>query len=130
MTTYSQSSPSSDIIPVMETASLTTQSNSDVSVLPITVHKLSGQNYVQWIQSVLIYVQGKRKEDYVTRVTVWPLKEDLKFKARNAKNNKVMPWLINSRQLTLARVSCSKRPEKLGCSQGNFFRQGKHFIIV
>ncbi|KAM7461081.1 hypothetical protein LguiA_029202 [Lonicera macranthoides] len=68
----------------------------DSSHLPITGHKLNGQNFLQWSQSVMMFICGKGKDDYLTGAAVPPTKEDPKFKGWKAKNNMVMSWLINS----------------------------------
>ena len=44
--------------------------------LPITGHKLNGQNYNQWVRSVKIYLQGKGKEGYITGDSKCPKKGD------------------------------------------------------
>lgn len=71
-------------------------SGTDGSLLPITGHKLNGHNYLQWSQSVLMFVCGKGKDDYLTGVTTAPKKEDSSFKTWKTENNMVMSWLINS----------------------------------
>ena len=64
--------------------------------LPITGHKLNGQNYLQWSQSVMMFICGKGRDDYLTGVAVPPSKEDPKYKTWKSENNMVMSWLINS----------------------------------
>ncbi|MCR2848069.1 hypothetical protein KN825_16150, partial [Weizmannia coagulans] len=32
---------------------------------PITNHKLNGNNYLQWSSSVLMFISGKGKDDYL-----------------------------------------------------------------
>ncbi|KAJ1406624.1 Gag-polypeptide of LTR copia-type [Sesbania bispinosa] len=44
--------------------------------LPITGHKLNGQNYPQWVRSVKIFLQGKGKEGYITGDSKSPKKGD------------------------------------------------------
>ncbi|KAJ1398154.1 Gag-polypeptide of LTR copia-type [Sesbania bispinosa] len=44
--------------------------------LPITGHKLNGQNYPQWVRSVKIFLQGKGKEGYITGDSKSPEKGD------------------------------------------------------
>ncbi|KAL5567177.1 hypothetical protein UlMin_030341 [Ulmus minor] len=68
----------------------------DSSHLPITGHKLNGKIFLQWSQSVMMFICGKGKDDYLTGVAVPPAKEDPKFKRWKAENNMVMSWLINS----------------------------------
>ncbi|KAK2658358.1 hypothetical protein Ddye_004891 [Dipteronia dyeriana] len=40
--------------------------NSSHPKLPITSHKLTSQNYLQWYKSILIFIGGKGKDDYLT----------------------------------------------------------------
>ncbi|KAL5540397.1 hypothetical protein UlMin_042420 [Ulmus minor] len=68
----------------------------DSSHLPITGHKLNGKNFLQWSQSVIMFICEKGKDDYLTGVAVPHAKEDPKFKRWKAENNMVMSWLINS----------------------------------
>ncbi|KAL6340655.1 hypothetical protein AAG906_010563 [Vitis piasezkii] len=44
----------------------------DTSHLPITAHKLNGQNYLQWSQSILMFIRGKEKDDYITGASAAP----------------------------------------------------------
>ncbi|KAL5739623.1 hypothetical protein ACOSQ2_028803 [Xanthoceras sorbifolium] len=62
----------------------------------ITNHKLNGHNYLQWSQSVMMFVCGKGKDDYLTGVVVAPSKEDPKYRTWKSENNMAMSWLINS----------------------------------
>ncbi|RVW46448.1 hypothetical protein CK203_067320 [Vitis vinifera] len=41
-------------------------SGSDSSPILITGHKLNGHNYLQWSQSVLLFICGKGKDEYLT----------------------------------------------------------------
>ena len=66
------------------------------SILPITGHRLNGQNFIQWSQSVMLFVCGKGKEDYLTGAAAPPQPDDLKFKVWKLENSMVMSWLINS----------------------------------
>ncbi|KAF5450286.1 hypothetical protein F2P56_030651 [Juglans regia] len=71
-------------------------SNNDSNLMPITGHKLNGNNYLQWSHSVMMFICGKGKDDYLTGDAAKPNKTDEKFKVWNAENNMVMSWLINS----------------------------------
>ncbi|RVW90308.1 hypothetical protein CK203_036736 [Vitis vinifera] len=66
------------------------------SFLPITGHKLNGHNYLQWSQSMMMFICGKSKDDHLTRAVTIPKKEDPTFKVWKSENNMVMSWLINS----------------------------------
>ncbi|KAL5739459.1 hypothetical protein ACOSQ2_028639 [Xanthoceras sorbifolium] len=70
--------------------------NTHIPHLPITGHKLNGHNYLQWSQSVLMFICSKGRDDYLTGVAKSPDKENPKFKQWKVENNMVMPWLINS----------------------------------
>ena len=50
----------------------------ELSVLSITWHKLGEKNYVQWSQSVIMYICGKGKDDYLVGAISAPPPEDLK----------------------------------------------------
>ncbi|GAV74420.1 UBN2_3 domain-containing protein, partial [Cephalotus follicularis] len=62
----------------------------------ITGHILNGQNYLQWSRSVMMFVCGRGKDDYLTGAAPQAAKEDLKFKGWKSENNMVMSRLINS----------------------------------
>lgn len=62
----------------------------------ITSHKLNGHNYLQWPQSMMMYICGRGKDGYITGEVTTPQKSDSKFKTWKAENHMVMSWLINS----------------------------------
>ncbi|GFS41348.1 hypothetical protein Acr_00g0073840 [Actinidia rufa] len=64
--------------------------NSLSSVMPITGHKLNGKNYLQWSQSVLMFISGKGKDDYLTSTDNPPSKSDPKYKQWKSENHMVM----------------------------------------
>ncbi|RVW37376.1 hypothetical protein CK203_087733 [Vitis vinifera] len=45
---------------------------SDSSPILIIGHKLNGHNYLQWSQSVLLFICGKGKDEYLTEEAVMP----------------------------------------------------------
>ncbi|RVW59644.1 Retrovirus-related Pol polyprotein from transposon RE1 [Vitis vinifera] len=71
-------------------------STTDSIILPITGHKLNGQNFIQWAQSVRIFICGKGKEEYLTRAIVQPKEDDPGYRTWKLENSMVMSWLINS----------------------------------
>ena len=76
---------------------ITNQSGvTESSVQPITRHKLNGQNYLQWSQSIMLFICGKGKDDYLTGAVTTPSTEDSKYKVWKAENSMVMSWLVNS----------------------------------
>ena len=52
----------------------------DSSSILITSHKLNGHNFLQWSQSVMMFVYGKVKDDYLTGEAVMPEKSNPKFR--------------------------------------------------
>ncbi|KAF7835374.1 Retrovirus-related Pol polyprotein from transposon TNT 1-94 [Senna tora] len=69
-------------------------------VLLLTRHKLTRQNYLHWSRSMIMFITGKGKEDYLTN-SIKSQPDDPKFKTWNAKNQMVMSWLINSMDLEI-----------------------------
>ena len=66
-------------------------STTDDIILPITGHKLNGQNFIQWAQSVRIFICGKGKEEYLTGTIVQPKEEDPGYRICKLVNSMVMP---------------------------------------
>ncbi|KAF7809362.1 Retrovirus-related Pol polyprotein from transposon TNT 1-94 [Senna tora] len=52
---------------------------SDGTPVLITGHKLHGQNYLQWRQSVCMFVCGKGKDDYLSGVVKAPSQQDASY---------------------------------------------------
>ena len=96
MTMAQQSQSFSEVTSHPETSTTGTNGGSDGNIFPITGHKLNGQNYLQCSQSVMMFICGKERDDYLTRVAVPPSKEDPKYRTWNSENNMVMSWLIKS----------------------------------
>ncbi|RVX00895.1 Retrovirus-related Pol polyprotein from transposon TNT 1-94 [Vitis vinifera] len=91
MATNSSSSTSDIII-----SSSSSSHQMETSHLPITAHKLNGQNYLQWSQSILMFIRGKEKDDYITGALATPETTISTYKKWIAENNMVMSWLVNS----------------------------------
>ncbi|XP_028791798.1 uncharacterized protein LOC114747610 [Neltuma alba] len=68
----------------------------------VIAHKLNGSNYLQWSQSVLMYLRGRCKEKYVNGQAPQPLPDDASFDTWFAENNQVMTWLCNSMTLEIS----------------------------
>ena len=64
--------------------------------MSITSHKLNGHNYLPWSQSVMMFISGKGKDDFVTGVAESPGVELPAYKQWKTDKNMVMFWLINS----------------------------------
>lgn len=62
----------------------------------ITAHKLNGRNYLPWSQSVILFIRGKGKADFITGEARKPEITEKSYKTWEIDNSKVMSWLINS----------------------------------
>ena len=81
-----KSSQSFEIIPLPTN----NQGAIDNNMFTVTGHKLNGQNYLQWSQSVLMFIYGKGKDDYLIGATTKPKEEDPTYRSWKAENNMVM----------------------------------------
>ncbi|RVX15344.1 Maspardin [Vitis vinifera] len=82
--------------PIPEAVHSGSASTTDGIILPITGHKLNGQNFIQWAQSIRIFICGKGKEEYLTGAIVQPKEDDPGYRTWKLENSMVMSWLINS----------------------------------
>ena len=81
----------------LETGGTAMTSPIEGTTLPITGHKLNGQNYTQQARSVRIFLQGKGKEEYITGDAKQPEKDDdPNQKKWKLENSLVMSWLLNT----------------------------------
>ncbi|KAF7822001.1 Retrovirus-related Pol polyprotein from transposon RE1 [Senna tora] len=72
--------------PTMATSSF---QYSGVTLVLITGHKLNGQSYLQWRQSVFMFVCGKGKDDYLPGVAKAPSQQDASYKKWWVENNMI-----------------------------------------
>lgn len=72
------------------------QINGDLTQPQITTVKFDGKNYLSWSKSVLIYLQGKDMEGYLTSEVEVPEKSDPQYWKSKTKNATVMGWLLSS----------------------------------
>ncbi|KAF7826940.1 Retrovirus-related Pol polyprotein from transposon RE1 [Senna tora] len=91
--TVDSSSSTPEHAPTVATSSF---QYSDATPVLITGHKLNDQNYLQWRQSVFLFVCSKDKDDYLSGVAKAPSQQDASYRKWWAENNMVMSWLINS----------------------------------
>lgn len=61
----------------------------------MTQHKLTGSNFQEWYQSVLLVIKGKGKMGYLTGEITALVSTDPNYKTWEAGNSIVMAWLIN-----------------------------------
>ena len=89
-------SSTSSNITIPSSTSLSSHQMETSSHLPITAHKLNGQNYLQWSQSILMFIRGKEKDEYLTGASTAPESTASTYKRWIAENNMIMSWLVNS----------------------------------
>ncbi|EXC16348.1 hypothetical protein L484_006555 [Morus notabilis] len=70
----------------IQSSSGKTGTSENLSLL-ITNHKLNGQNYLQWSQSVQMFICGRGKEDYLTGEVPVPEKTDPTYKKWKVENH-------------------------------------------
>lgn len=58
-----------------------TQTTTETSLISITCHKLNGHNYLQWSQSMMMFISGRSRDDYLTGATTQPNSSDLLFRS-------------------------------------------------
>lgn len=86
MTSSSQSSMSNPTTPVVPIA----PAAADSSSIQITCHKLNDQNYLQWSQSVMMFIRGKGKDEFISGTSTCSAKSNPKFRAWDSENYMVM----------------------------------------
>lgn len=96
MATEKQSSSSPEVTSGSDLPISSSYTIAESVPLPITGHKLNGNNYLQWSQSIMMYISGKGKDDYLTGEIVSPQAGDPHFRLWKTENNMVMSWLVNS----------------------------------
>ncbi|XP_073130873.1 uncharacterized protein [Henckelia pumila] len=78
-------------------------SGGDASSLQITAHKLNGQNYLQWAQSVKIVICGRGKLGYLIGDLSSPKTTDPSYKTWTDENSIVLACLVNSMEPNISR---------------------------
>ena len=68
----------------------------EASSHPVTNHKLHGHNFLQWSQSVFMFICGRGKDGHLTGEITTPDSTDPKYRAWKTDDHLVMSWLINS----------------------------------
>ncbi|CAL1408560.1 unnamed protein product [Linum trigynum] len=63
----------------------------------ITIRKFNGKNYLQWSQSVRMFITGKQKGEYLTGTATRPAESDAAAYTKwNNDDNQVRFWLIST----------------------------------
>ncbi|XP_052197933.1 uncharacterized protein LOC127804888 [Diospyros lotus] len=106
MADFSTTSATSNIAPSASRSAL--PSSSPISVdhhtLQITQHKLTGTNFREWSQSVMLVMKGKGKMGYLTCGTTQPDADTSEYNTWDAENSIVMAWIINSMEPKIGRT--------------------------
>ncbi|RVW50746.1 Retrovirus-related Pol polyprotein from transposon RE1 [Vitis vinifera] len=68
----------------------------DSSPILITGHKLNGHNYLQWSQSVLLFICGKGKDEYLTGEAVMPETTEPGFRKWKIENSMIITFQVES----------------------------------
>ncbi|XP_040941559.1 uncharacterized protein [Gossypium hirsutum] len=76
---------------------------SDSSGLTITCHRLNGNNFLEWSQSVKIFLLSRERLDYATGEIKKPAVIDAGFAKWMRGNGQVMTWLLNSMTPSISR---------------------------
>ena len=88
-------SDSSDVTSSRSDLSSNTVIENTTSNVLITSHKLGENNYLQWSQSVRLFICGKGKLGYIDGKMVVPSKTYAKaYRTWEIENSIVMSWLI------------------------------------
>ncbi|KAL4291205.1 hypothetical protein GQ457_14G013760 [Hibiscus cannabinus] len=77
--------------------------NHDSSSPVITCHRLTGNNYLKWSQSVKIFLSGRDRLGYVTGDTEKPATTAANYSTWMRENSQVMSWLLNSMSPSVGR---------------------------
>ena len=72
--------------------------------LIITTHKLNGLNFLQWSQSVKLFIQEKGKFGYLTGAVPMPDPKDPAYPTWEYENSLIMSWLVNSMEPTIGKT--------------------------
>ncbi|KAE8731219.1 Detected protein of unknown function [Hibiscus syriacus] len=72
--------------------------------ISITSHKLNGNNFLQWSQSVKLFIRGRGKFGYLSSTTTKPAEKDEESERWEAENSMIMSWLINSMDPSVGRT--------------------------
>ena len=90
-------SSTSEVTSTQEVPIPSNNGGSDGVALLITGHKWNGQNYLQQSHAIMMmFICGRKKDDYLIGAVPQPTKEGSKFKGWKVENNMVMSQLINS----------------------------------
>ena len=115
-----KSTPSAESSTTEVTSAANSHGGSENTSTLITGHKLNGHNYLQWSQSVMMFICGKGKDEYLTGEITIPGNGDPKYRKWKTENHMIMSWLINSMNNEIGEFSSIPNCKgDMGCSEGN-----------
>ncbi|KAH7546248.1 hypothetical protein FEM48_Zijuj01G0180200 [Ziziphus jujuba var. spinosa] len=83
---------------------LLTNTHDSFSSQLITTHKLNGENYLQWCQSVMLFIRGRGKIGFLMGVTK-KLEEGLRsIEIWKSDSTLIISWLINSMEPSISKI--------------------------
>ena len=88
----------------ISSAPVTQNPSADSHSLQITLHKLNGKNFLQWSQSVSLFLRGKGRLGYLTGESKAPDQSDPHYQQWDPKNSMVLTWLINSMDINIGKT--------------------------
>lgn len=94
-TAYVSDDTSADSFINDTTSNVSSTSLDHQNSLQITIHKMNGQNFLQWSQSVKMYLQGRGCLGNLTGSVPTPQADDPSYAKWESKNTLIMVWLIN-----------------------------------
>ncbi|KAL4340125.1 hypothetical protein GQ457_08G032140 [Hibiscus cannabinus] len=92
--TSSQTEVTSTNLPDLPPGSSPSSNDSPSPV--VTCYQLTGDNYLEWSQSVKIFLSGRGRLGYVTGTKEQPTSTAATYSTRVQENNQVMSWILNS----------------------------------
>lgn len=71
--------------------------------MQITVHRLTGRNFLEWSQSVKLAIDGRGKLGYLTGEIVEPSPSEPSYSVWRSENSLIMAWLLKSMDVSIAK---------------------------
>lgn len=72
--------------------------------LKLIVHKLNSKNYLKWVQSIKLMIDGKGKLGHLTGKIIKPIDDDPTLKTWRFENLLMIAWLVNSMEPTIRKA--------------------------
>lgn len=96
MAASGQTSGDSSSSPLPVVTQTTTPLVSDSGAVPFVPLRFNGNNYLQWSQSMTLFVRGHGREEHLTGSRIAPPTSDSQYRSWSTENIQVMSWLLGS----------------------------------